>query len=350
MIKVIVEYVWIDGDNNLRSKARTLNFRPLRIIDIPKWNYDGSSTKQAFGNNSEIILKPRVLYPCPFRKNNNYIVMCDTYDTEDKSLSNNHRHNANNIFMKYLDEEPWYGIEQEFFMIDNNTSKPLELVSGTENKINHIGNHYCGVGVNYKSRQIMDEHYDACIYMGLDISGINAEVAVGQWEYQIGPSVGIDSGDQLWMSRYVIQRIAEKYNVSIDFTPKPSTNDNDINGSGCHTNFSTKKMRKDINIRVNENNLTGLDIINKAIDALSHKHKEHMEVYGLDNKQRMTGLNETASYDIFSSGVGSRSSSIRIPTDTYNNKCGYFEDRRPGSNMDPYLVTSKIMETINENN
>ena len=351
MSKIIVEYVWIDGDNNLRSKARTLEYKdngPGSQVVIPKWNYDGSSTKQAFGNNSEIILFPRTVYPCPFRKNRNSIVICDTYDTEDKPLSNNHRHNAENIFKKYIDEEPWFGIEQEFFMIDNNTGKPLEL-GNDENKINQVGNHYCGVGLNYKSRQIIDEHYEACIYMGLDISGINAEVAVGQWEYQIGPSVGINSGDQVWISRYIIQRIAEKYNVSIDFTPKPI--EGEVNGSGCHTNFSTKNMRRSgaWSREGDDLYITGLDVINKAVEALSYKHNEHMEVYGVDNNLRMTGTCETSSFDNFSVGVGARGSSIRIPTDTINNKCGYFEDRRPGSNMDPYLVTSKIMETISMN-
>lgn len=334
MKQLIVEYVWIDGDNNLRSKGKTFSFDceksvyiTVLIDNIPEWNYDGSSTNQAFGENSEIILKPQVLYKCPFRKENNYITLCDTYDINNKPLLNNHRYNASKIFSKNIIEEPWFGIEQEFFMIDNNTNKPLDTT------MTEIGNHYCGVGLHYTSRKIIDEHYDACIYMDLDISGINAEVALGQWEYQIGPTTGLKAADQHWISRYIIQRIAEKYNVSIDFSPKPIKGN--INGSGCHTNFSTKYMREE----------GGLDIIYDSIKKLSYKHDEHMEVYGINNEHRMTGLNETASYNTFSSGVGSRSSSIRIPTSTFNNKCGYFEDRRPGANMDPYIVTSKLFET-----
>merc|ERR1712127_639632 len=88
----------------------------------------------------------------------------------------------------------------------------------------------------------------------------------------------------------------------------------------------------------------GLKIINEAIDKLSIKHVEHMKFYGKDNHLRMTGLNETSSYDTFSYGVGTRDSSIRIPTETVKNKCGYFEDRRPSSNMDPYLVTSTLFD------
>lgn len=339
MTKIIVEYIWLDGHSELRSKARTINVdfkKTICINDIPNWNYDGSSTLQAFDSNTEIILKPRALYKCPFRRNNNMLVMCDTYDTLNVPLDNNYRVNANNIFNKKLEEEPWYGIEQEFFIIDNDTFEPIDISVpnkyGGKLSKNQIGMHYCGLGLNYKSRQLIDEHYEACLYAGLDISGINAEVAVGQWEYQIGPTKGIGAGDQVWVSRYILQRIGEKYNVSIDFTPKPIKGN--TNGSGCHTNYSTKSMREE----------GGLKIINEAIDKLSIKHVEHMKFYGKDNHLRMTGLNETSSYDTFSYGVGTRDSSIRIPTETVKNKCGYFEDRRPSSNMDPYLVTSTLFD------
>ena len=331
-MKIVAEYVWLGGNSELRSKARTINHTHtynLYITDFPEWNYDGSSTGQADGENSEVILVPCAIYKCPFREGNNYLVLCDTYDTNGNPLQNNHRVKANESFKTKLDEEPWYGIEQEFFMIDMNTKNTL----GIKN-LDLKGKHYCGVGINYKSRKIMDEMYDACLYSELNISGINAEVAEGQWEYQIGPVCGIDAADQLWISRYIIQRIAEKYDVLIDFEPKPILGD--VNGSGCHTNFSTKSMRQP----------NGLDLITSAIEKLSEKHSEHMNIYGTNNHLRMTGTCETSSYDKFSYGVGSRSSSIRIPTSTFNNKYGYFEDRRPSSNMDPYLVTSKLFETI----
>ena len=67
--------------------------------------------------------------------------------------------------------------------------------------------------------------------------------------------------------------------------------------------------------------------------------------YGKDNQKRMTGRHETASFDKFTWGVGSRYTSIRIGYDTFNNKKGYFEDRRPASNIDPYLVSSLIFQT-----
>lgn len=331
--KIIAEYVWIGGNGELRSKAKTLS---SKYEPFPEWNYDGSSTNQAPGHNSEVILKPKARYPCPFRKGDNIIVLCDTYTNENTPLKTNTRFDANYLFEKKIEEIPWFGLEQEFFIINRETNKPL----GVSKNLSTMkqGQYYCSVGSeNAFGRRIIEEHYNACLYAGLDISGVNAEVAPAQWEYQIGPCTGIDAGDQLWISRYILYRIAEKHNVLINFEPKPLKGD--WNGSGCHANYSTKSMRE------GDNKYTGLEIINKAIKKLSLKHKEHMKVYGEGNKDRMTGKHETASYDTFSYGVANRGASVRIPYLTLKNKQGYFEDRRPSANMDPYLVTSILFKT-----
>ena len=347
MSKFIAEYIWIDGENKLRSKARTLNqFSPHDIKScsskyfsynqsiIPNWNYDGSSTKQANGSDSEIILIPRYGIPCPFRKGINILVMCETYKSNMTVATNNNRLWAKEIFDKKLEEKPWFGIEQEFFMINPLTNKPL----GWNENVDEQGQYYCSVGTqNAFGRELIDKHYEYCLYAGLGISGINAEVAPGQWEYQIGPVEGIDAGDQLWLSRYIIQRIAEQYKIVIDFEPKPLHGD--WNGSGCHTNYSTLSMRQ------GSKDKDGIEFIKEAINKLSVKHNEHMELYGTGNELRMTGLHETSSFDKFSYGIADRSASIRIPRDTENDKCGYFEDRRPSSNMDPYLVTAMLFNS-----
>ena len=336
MLKTLVEYVWIGGNNEVRSKTKVLDDVINTVDELPEWNYDGSSTNQAVGDDSEVIIKPQALFRDPFRGRNHKIVMCDTYNSNNEPLSNNNRVAANEIFKKGLSEEPWFGLEQEYFIMDLNTEKPLGF---PQNGLPQPqGQYYCSVGGNNSfGRVIAEEYLDACIYAGIKISGINAEVAPGQWEFQIGPCVGIDEGDHLWVARYLLERIAEKFNAFINFEPKPIKGD--WNGSGCHVNYSTKKMRE------GGNHKTGLYYINEAIYALSQKHDEHMAVYGTGNDERMTGEHETASYDKFTDGIANRGASIRRGNATNKNQKGYFEDRRPSSNCDPYLVTSKIFET-----
>ena len=351
--KIIAEYIWICGDGELRSKARTLEIDIYGKLPnpLPEWNYDGSSTKQAVGNDSEVIIKPCTVYKCPFRKDRNILVMCDTYRPDGTPLDGNHRVWAKKLFDRKLEAEPWYGIEQEFFLMNKN---------GFPLGVDHIdnmppqGQYYCSVGAeNAYGRQIIDMQYEYCLYAGLNISGINAEVAPGQWEYQIGPVEGIHAGDQLCVARYILQRIAENFDVIIDIEAKPLKGN--WNGSGCHTNYSTKYMRegtvekKDYSsaeARDSTGKKTkGIDYINDAINKLSLKHDEHMELYGTGNELRMTGEHETSRFDVFSYGVANRGASIRIPNSVMKDKCGYFEDRRPSSNMDPYLVTGILFKT-----
>jgi len=332
---IIVEYIWIGGNLELRSKCKILGDFSLKSVeDFPCWNYDGSSTNQASGCDSEVIIKPKTYYRDPFRKNfNSYLVLCDTYLPNGQPHSSNSRFRANEIFNKKLEEEPWFGLEQEYFLIDLETNKPF----GMKNFIKQ-GQYYCSVGgANAFGRKIIEEHMEACIYSGLKISGVNAEVAPGQWEFQVGPAFGIEAGDHLWMARYLLERITEKYNVRVEYGPKPFHGD--INGTGCHCNFSTKNMREGVEGK------TGLEIIDEALVKLSLRHKEHMEVYGEGNRDRMTGHHETASYDEFSFGRANRGRSVRIGNETIDSRKGYFEDRRPAGNSDPYLVTSIIFET-----
>jgi glutamine synthetase len=325
----VLEYVWIGGNGELRSKTKVIHGCVNKdLSSVPIWNYDGSSTGQATndGSDTEITLVPVKIIPDPFRRSQtNWIVLCSTYKTDGTPAINNNRDQAVQIFNQRLDLEPWYGLEQEYFMVD--TIGHLWPVLKTQTQW------YCGVGKKQPvERLVAEEHLEHCLYSGLQISGINAEVAPYQWEYQVGPCVGIDSADQHILSRYILERVGEKYGIEIMYTPKLFE---ELNGSGCHTNFSTQETRCS----------NGLDWIYKYIDRLALAHRTHIEVYGKGNEARLTGHHETASIDKFSYGVGTRNTSIRIPNQVVKDGCGYFEDRRPAANMDPYLVTGKIFQT-----
>ena len=336
MKKYLAEYVWLDCNQYPRSKTKVVSDKPS-IENLPIWNYDGSSTGQATGENSEVLLKPVKIYPDPFRKEENVLVLCETLNPDKTPHETNTRNKALSVFEneKVKSEKPWYGIEQEYILLNYQNDTPL----GWPVNINLLpkpqGNYYCSVGTeNIAGREIVEKHLEFCLYSGLNISGINAEVLLGQWEYQVGPCEGIDSGDQMVISRYILYRVCESYKVRLTLEPKPMKGD--WNGSGCHTNFSTESIR----------NEGGLKCIKEAMKKLEANHELHMKNYGTDNHLRMTGKHETASYDKFTYGVANRGASVRIPTDTKKNGKGYFEDRRPASNMDPYIVTSLLAKTI----
>eukprot|EP00980_Cylindrotheca_fusiformis_P010118 scaffold2249_cov86-Cylindrotheca_fusiformis.AAC.2 len=338
---ILAEYVWVDADGTTRSKTRTLPAAKAESIKtLPKWNFDGSSTGQAPGDDSEVILKPCRIFKDPFRPRqdgiHNILVMCETYTPAGEPLESNTRAIAAKAFEGNEDEEVWFGMEQEYTLFNMDEKTPLGWPqNGFPNRPQ--GPYYCSVGPeNSFGRSISDALYKAALYAGITISGTNGEVMPGQQEYQVGPCVGIDAGDQLMMSRYILQRVCEDFQVYCTLHPKPIV-DGDWNGAGMHTNVSTKKMRE-------KNH--GLDVIKQAIYKLGANHKDHIAIYGEDNELRLTGKFETASMESFSYGVANRGASIRIGRDTWENGYGYFEDRRPSSNCDPYLVTGKIMSTI----
>eukprot|EP00586_Coscinodiscus_wailesii_P007394 CAMPEP_0172491460 /NCGR_PEP_ID=MMETSP1066-20121228/22296_1 /TAXON_ID=671091 /ORGANISM="Coscinodiscus wailesii, Strain CCMP2513" /LENGTH=423 /DNA_ID=CAMNT_0013260521 /DNA_START=121 /DNA_END=1392 /DNA_ORIENTATION=+ len=340
--KILAEYVWADAVGNLRSKTRTLDPKKAESVDtLPQWNFDGSSTDQAPGDDSEVILRPCRIFKDPFHPRNdgidNILVMCDTWTPAGEPLPSNTRATAAKAFDGKEGEEPWFGLEQEFTLFNMDQRTPLGWPANGF-PVRPQGPYYCSVGPeNNFGRHITDSLYRAALYAGIEISGTNGEVMPGQQEYQVGPCIGIDAGDQLMMSRYILQRICEDFQVYCTLHPKPIV-DGDWNGAGMHTNFSTKSMREE----------GGLEIIKKAIYKLGAKHQEHIAVYGTGNELRLTGKHETADMNTFCYGVANRGASIRIGRDTEAEGCGYFEDRRPSSNADPYVVTGKIMATVME--
>lgn len=337
-MSIILEYIWIDAYDNLRSKTKVSDVDYLSIEDYHIWNYDGSSTGQAEGHFSDIILKPVAVFKDPFRKNlNSKLVMCETFTNLNEPHPTNKRHKCINLMIsdKIKDQYPWFGIEQEYFIFER-SRKPYKWISDTNPGAGPQGPYYCSNGGNYAfGREIAEEHLEACLYAGIKICGLNAEVAPSQWEFQIGPCLGSDIGDHLWIARYILNRIAEKHNAYINLHPKPLTN-GDWNGSGAHTNFSTKLMRDD----------NGIDHIYLACKKLVNSHDTHIKVYGKYNEKRLTGKHETASIDKCTYGKSDRGASIRIPINVVQEGKGYLEDRRPASNADPYEVSYQIVKTI----
>ncbi|XP_017851382.1 glutamine synthetase 2 cytoplasmic isoform X1 [Drosophila busckii] len=330
-------YVWIDGtDEDLRCKDRTLDFIPNSPKDLPIWNYDGSSCYQSEGSNSDVYLYPVAIYKDPFRRGNHILVMCDTYKFDGTPTASNKRKTCLEAVNKCADEEPWFGIEQEYTFLDfdgHPLGWPKNGFPGPQ------GPYYCGVGANkVYARDVVDAHYRACLYAGIKMAGTNAEVMPAQWEFQVGPCLGISVGDDLWMARFLMHRIAEEFGIVATLDPKPMPGD--WNGAGAHTNVSTKTMREEGGIRE----------IEKAVAKLSKCHERHIRVYdpkdGQDNARRLTGRHETSSINDFSAGVANRGCSIRIPRSVNDEGKGYFEDRRPSSNCDPYSVVEAILRTV----
>ncbi|CAH1794501.1 unnamed protein product [Owenia fusiformis] len=334
--KSIATYIWIDGTGEeLRSKAKIVEKEIERPEDCSVWNYDGSSCYQAEGQDSDIFLHPVSVFQDPFLNNNNRIVLCETYRSNGKPTESNKRKSCLEVMNKVKDVHPWFGIEQEYTLLDSD-NHPYGWPKHGYPKPQ--GPYYCGVGTNrIFGRAIAEAHLFACLTAGVANTGTNAEVMPGQWEYQVGPVEGIDMGDQLWVSRYLLHRVAEDFGIIVTLDPKPE--DGDWNGAGAHCNFSTDGMRAE----------GGIKYINDAIEKLAKRHIEHIKMYdprgGKDNIRRLTGLHETSSPTTFSAGLANRGASVRIPRQVGVDKKGYLEDRRPSSNCDPYSVTEIMIRT-----
>ena len=348
----VAEYIWLDANKKFRSKTKVIpNFFSSvfsadgnDIYMYPKWDYDGSSTGQASGTSSEVIIVPVFVCDNPLFQdsvtNANHViirklVLCETFHIDGKPTPENSRHGATTIFDICLEHKPWFGLEQEYFIFNGDRSA---------DEFHEMSSHYCGVGCQMSYRQLVEEHMAACLTAGLNISGINAEVSKDQWEFQIGPSEGIRAADELLMGRYLLERIAEKYQKTICFEPKPFAF---INGSGCHANFSTKSMR-DKDDADGAGGADGIKEIHRVIQNMKKHHAEDIQHYGKNNDKRLSGIHETSSYQAFSWGVANRGASVRINNNTHLSGFGYFEDRRPAANMDPYLVTSILMQRVIE--
>lgn len=322
------EYIWIDGSEptkKLRSKTKVVpdGEQP------PIWGFDGSSTNQAPGNASDCVLQPVKVIPDPIRGDGDVLVMNEVLTVDMDPHPTNTRAACVEIAERYSSHESLFGIEQEYTFFKD--GRPYGFPIGGYPAPQ--GGYYCGIGFDeIFGREVVEAHTKACIDAGLMISGTNAEVMIGQWEFQIGPAGPVEAADEVWLARWLLYRVAEEFGISAHLDPKPVKGD--WNGAGAHTNFSTMEMRE------------GYDAVIGACEALGKRHDLHIENYGAEIEHRLTGLHETAPWTHYSYGVSDRGASVRIPWQVARDGKGYIEDRRPNANMDPYVVTRLITETV----
>ncbi len=331
MTKFKLEYIWLDGYKpiqSLRSKTKIVKDFSGDLDDVPMWSFDGSSTEQAPGNSSDCLLKPVALFPDPGRKNA-FLIMTEVLNADGTPHESNGR-----AMIDDDDNDFWFGFEQEYFLWDPAINKPLGFPENGYPAPQ--GPYYCSVGYGKAfGREIVEEHLDLCLDAGLNVEGINAEVATGQWEFQIFAKGAKAAGDQIWVARYLLERTAEKYGIAINWHCKPVQGD--WNGSGMHANFSNSLLRE----------AGSREAYEEVLEAFRPVIAEHIAVYGPDNHLRLTGKHETQSIDKFSYGISDRGASIRIPIATVERGWkGYLEDRRPNSAADPYKVAGRIVKTV----
>ncbi|MAM69572.1 MAG: glutamine synthetase [Gammaproteobacteria bacterium] len=334
MMKSKLEYIWLDGykpTQSLRSKTMVRKDFSGKLEDCPMWSFDGSSTMQAEGGASDCLLKPVAIIPDPDRSNG-YLVMTEVLNADGTPHESNGRATIDDD-----DEDFWFGFEQEYFLWDPETNLPPGFPPGGYPPPQ--GPYYCSVGAkNAYARSMIDEHLDQCLEAGLNVEGINAEVAAGQWEFQVFGKSAARAADETWLARYLLERVGEKYGLAIDWHPKP-LGDTDWNGSGMHANFSNGAMREQ----------GKEEVFTKICEQFGKNIERHISVYGAHNDQRLTGKHETQSIEQFSYGVSDRGASIRIPIGTVEDGWkGRLEDRRPASNADPYKVAAAIVKTTKE--
>jgi glutamine synthetase len=321
------EYIWIDGtEPTAKLRSKTKIFADGEELGL--WGFDGSSTNQAPGKASDCVLRPVFDCPDPIRGDDHRLVMCEVLLPDMTPHPSNTRAACAEVAEAFAGQVPWFGIEQEYTFLQDGRPLgwPIGGFPGPQ------GPYYCGVGADeIFGRDVVEAHSDACMVAGLSISGTNAEVMMGQWEFQIGPLGPLEVSDQIWLARWLLYRIAEDFDVVATLDPKPIPGD--WNGAGAHTNFSTKAMRE------------GYDPVITACEALGKNAREHIEQYGDGVEKRLTGLHETAPWTEFSYGVSDRGASVRIPWQVEVDGKGYIEDRRPNANMDPYVVARLITET-----
>ena len=349
-MKIVAEYIWLDINSNFRSKTKIFSLDEgewWQLQSYPIWNYDGSSTGDIPENKqhaTECLLYPVAIYDDPFNINTDtrihMLVFCkNSYIINDKEtgvhpLMFNKLEEMNTILEK---EGYQFGFEQEFFLINPKTGRPFGI---TEPLAITQGDYYCGVGCfNVENRAFLADCQTKLLDAGIQLTGFNYEVAPSQAEFQVC-DYGLEACYQLLILRYILKRNGELHNIHVSYS-NIIYRSNNINNSGCHINISNHKMRTGDEEKYGAEYI--LDKINELGDKTPGSKEEFNNIFGNGNVERLTGELETSKWNHFDWGFGTRNTSIRIPIIVKKNNAGYFEDRRPGANIDPFSYLNYLL-------
>ena len=343
------DYIWLDGGSpkRIRSRTKFIDMSSLNAVSpedmlskLPELSFDGSSTSQSETDSSDCILKPVKAVPFRVDRTPSFIVLCEVMNVDGTPHETNTRFKMRETIEKINTKDMIFGVEQEFVLTDPFTNKPLGWDKYDSDTPPDQGDYYCGVGSDVTvGRDIVETFTITSAGAGIHLDGVNSEVMLSQWEYQTRPKNALEASDELWITRFILQKVSERMKVGISYDPKLM--EGDWNGSGGHINFSTEHMRKNAD----------MDYMNLLCSSMSTYHDKAIEVYGEGNVRRLTGKNETSSIDKFTWGELDRTASIRIPAETVKNDGkGYLEDRRPSANFDPYMAFNYLLKVYNNIN
>jgi len=340
--KLTAEYIWPGTKRiDLRSKTRTLDIASVKSLkDLPEWEFDGSLTSQSYGNNADVVLRPIQYYPDPFRGGNNVLVLCECILPERRTpIPTNTRDLAGQVFSQIEQYETAFSIIQEYGLMVPEGTTPCGCPLGWPRVGFPKGagqDQKYAVGINQRAgHRIAEAHFRACLYSGMQITNLHSGKYKGDWSFQLGSAGGMQVSDQLMVARWILLRVGEEFGVSVSFDPKPYKDSDHLRRATVQ--FSTVRMR---------DTAKGFSRIVRAVEKLGRRHREHLAVYGMSNISRTTSAYENGPLSKFSYGIANVRASVNIPRKAKQMNAGYFEDRRPSSNMDPYVVTAKIARTI----
>nr|QKY15334.1 glutamine synthetase (glnA) [Polytomella parva] len=354
--KVLAEYIWLDQNGTeMRNKTRVLNYKPLAVEDLPVIVVDARNNYEE--ELSEVFLKPRKLFPDPFRGGEHVLVLCDSFRPPSYSTMcegsilqptvSNNRVASDNLARRAAMSQPLFAAEQQYSVVFPNYPK-VSPYSSPFHAPNYGVPHYSSflepggfvpstsascdsgstplIAPTAIGRTVSDAHLQACLYAGIRVSSADSNCIPGTYSYELGPYEPVEFGDAVSTSRYLLRRVAEENNVNIDF----SSRNKDGGGGRCSVKYSTSETRQIS---------SGMNAIQNQLSKLQASHLQHLWAYNGGSFEKMRG----SLYSGFICAVGNKNASLVIPGATAIQGAGYYIDQRPPADVDPYVVEIMLM-------